>query len=136
MSTVPPVLLTPRVGRVSHWKRNLFIIAGVALVIIVSGGFWFFRKHDPPVIVQTDKVARRNLTEIVVANGKIQPVTEVTISPEVSGEIIELPVKEGQQVTNGQFLIKINPDIYIAALNSANANYEAALASAASGVLK
>jgi HlyD family secretion protein len=130
MNAVPPVLQPSRVGRVSHWKRNLFIIVGVALVVMVSGAIWFFRKHDPPVIVQTDKVARRNLTEIVVANGKIQPVTEVTISPEVSGEIIELPVKEGQQVKKGQLLLKINPDIYLAALNQAKAGYESALATA------
>ena len=130
MSAVPPVLPTPGVRRKSHWMRNLFIIAGVALVVIVSAGIWLFRKHDPPVIVQTDKVAQRNLTEIVVANGKIQPVTEVTISPEVSGEIIELPVKEGQAVKKGQLLLKINPDIYLAALNQAKAGYEAALATA------
>jgi HlyD family secretion protein len=80
--------------------------------------------------VQTDKVARRNLTEIVVANGKIQPVVEVTISPEVSGEIIELPVKEGQSVKKGQLLLKINPDIYLAALNQAKASYASALATA------
>ena len=130
MSTVPPVLLTPRVGRKSHWKRNLIIILGVGLAAIVPGAIWLFRTHDPPVIVQTDKVARRNLTEIVVANGKIQPVVEVTISPEVSGEIIELPVKEGQQVKKGQLLLKINPDIYLAALNQAKAGYESALATA------
>src|SRR5215469_6049740 len=130
MSTVPPVLPAPRVGRKSHWKRNLFIILGAGLVIIIPGAIWFFRKHDPPVIVQTEKVAPRDLTEIVVANGKIQPVVEVTISPEVSGEIIELPVKEGQQVKKGQLLLKINPDIYLAALNQAKAGYESALATA------
>ncbi|HTR40748.1 MAG TPA: efflux RND transporter periplasmic adaptor subunit [Pseudomonadales bacterium] len=130
MSTVPPVLQTPPVRKKSHWKRNLFIALGVVLLLIVAGAFLVFRKHDPIVIVQTDKVAKRNLTEIVVSNGKIQPVKEVTISPEVSGEIIELPVKEGQQVKKGQLLLKINPDIYIAALNQAKAGYESALATA------
>jgi HlyD family secretion protein len=129
MTAVPPVLQSPGV-RKSHWKRNLFIILGAGLLLIVVGAFWVFRKHDPVVMVQTDKVARRNLTEIVVANGKIQPVLEVTISPEVSGEIIELPVKEGQQVKKGQLLLKINPDIYIAAVNQSKAGYEAALATA------
>jgi HlyD family secretion protein len=130
MNAVPPVLPTPRVGKKSHRKRNLFIILGAVLLLVAAGAFWFFRKHDPVVMVQTDKVARRNLTEIVVANGKIQPVLEVTISPEVSGEIIELPVKEGQQVKKGQLLLKINPDIYTAALNQAKAGYESALATA------
>lgn len=101
-------------------------------MLMAIGGFWFFHKHDPPVIVQTEKVARRNLTEIVVANGKIQPVVEVTISPEVSGEIIDLPVKEGQRVKKGDLLVKINPDIYIAALNQAQATYASSLAAAAS----
>ncbi len=129
MTAVPPVLPSPGV-RKSHWKRNLFIILGAALLLIVVAAFWLFGKHDPVVMVQTDKVARRNLTEIVVANGKIQPVLEVTISPEVSGEIIELPVKEGQPVKKGQLLLKINPDIYTAAVNQSKASYEAALATA------
>ena len=67
-----------------------------------------------------------------MANGKIQPVVQVTISPEVSGEIIELPVKEGQQVKKGDLLVKINPDIYIAAVNQAKAGYESSLAAKAS----
>jgi HlyD family secretion protein len=80
-------------------------------------------------MVQTEKVARRNITEIVVASGKIQPVVEVHISPEVSGEITALPVKEGQLVKKGDLLVKINPDVYIAALNQARAGYESSLAS-------
>ena len=131
MNAVPPVLPPPGAGRVSHWKRNTIIIAGLALALVVAGAF-YFRKHDPPVVVQTDKVARRNLTEIVVANGKIQPVVQVTISPEVSGEIIELPVHEGQHVKKGDLLVKINPDIYLAALNQAKASYESSMATAAS----
>ncbi len=131
MNAVPPVLPPPGARKVSHWKRNTIIIAGVALALIVVGAS-YFHKHDPPIIVQTDKVARRNLTEIVVANGKIQPVVQVTISPEVSGEIIDLPVHEGQLVKKGDLLVKINPDVYIAALNQAKASYESSLASAAS----
>ena len=60
-----------------------------------------FKKRDVVVTVQTEKVTRRNLTEIVMANGKIQPVLQVKISAEVSGEIIDLPVKEGQKVNKG-----------------------------------
>lgn len=79
--------------------------------------------------VQTEKVTRRNITEIVVANGKIQPVLQVVINPEVSGEIIELPVKEGQNVKKGDLLVRIKPDNYRAIRNSAEANYRSALAS-------
>lgn len=99
---------------------------------MVVGAFLIFGKRTPPVIIQSEKVALRNLTEIVVANGKIQPVLQVTISPEVSGEIIDLPVKEGQHVKKGDLLVKINPDIYLAALNQAKAGYESALASESS----
>ena len=57
-------------------------------------------------MVLVEKSTRRNLTELVVANGKIQPVVQVVINPEVSGEIIELPVKEGQHVKKGDLLLK------------------------------
>ena len=78
-------------------RRNSLIIA--ALLLLAAGGwagFHFFHKSDDTITVQVEKVTRRDLTETVVANGKIQPVTQVMISPEVAGEIIELPVKEGQ----------------------------------------
>ncbi len=82
-----------------------------------------------PVTVQTEQVGRRNITEMVVANGKIQPVIQVVINPEVSGEIVELPVKEGQRVEKGDLLVKIKPDNYKAARNSSEANYLSSLAS-------
>jgi HlyD family secretion protein len=64
----------------------------------------------------------------VVANGKIQPVLQVKISPEVSGEIIDLPVKEGQSIKKGDLIVKIKPDFYIAQLHQCEAGYESALA--------
>jgi len=76
--------------------------------------------------VQTDNVARRSLTELVIANGRIQPVLQVKISPEVSGEIIELPVKEGQAVKKGDLLLRIKPDFYLASRRSAEASFRAA----------
>src|SRR5215472_9769030 len=111
-------------------KTIVFSIIGLVLVVLTAGAF--FKKREVIVTVQTEQVARRNLTEIVVANGKIQPVVQVTISPEVSGEIIDLPVKEGQRVKKGDLLVKINPDVYIAALDQAKAGYEAAVATEAS----
>src|SRR6266705_4008974 len=91
--------------------------------------FVIFRKREAPSKVQTERVARRNLTELVVANGKIQPVLQVVINPEVSGEITELPVKEGQCVKKGDLLVKIKPDNYVASRNSAEANYKYSVAS-------
>ncbi|MEO6181953.1 MAG: efflux RND transporter periplasmic adaptor subunit, partial [Verrucomicrobiota bacterium] len=89
----------------------------------------FFRKKNVPITIQKEKVALRNLTELVVANGKVQPVVQVKISPEVSGEIIELPIKEGQRVNKGDLLVKIKPDNYIASKNSSEANYQYSLTS-------
>lgn len=132
MNTIPPVLQSPGASKISRRNRKIFIFLAVLAVLAVLAAFFIFRRREPPITVQTEKVARRNLTEIVVANGKIQPVLQVSISPEVSGEIIELPVKEGQQVKKGDLLVKINPDIYIAALNQAKAGYESALASESS----
>jgi HlyD family secretion protein len=102
------------------------VVLGIAIVAVLMATW---KGKVPPIAVQTVKVARRDITEIVVASGKIQPVVEVHISPEVSGEIIELPVKEGQVVTNGELLLKINPDLTLAALNQAKAGYESSLAS-------
>lgn len=131
MNAVPP-LLQPPPRRASHWKRNLIVILAVLIPFIGFGAYLIFHKRNPPVTVQTEKAALRNLTQIVVANGKIEPVVQVTISPEVSGEIIDLPVKEGQHVKKGDLLVKINPDIYIAAVNQAKASYASSLASEAS----
>jgi HlyD family secretion protein len=106
----------------------------VIIILLLAGGggsvwYFFIRKKEPIVTVQTEKVTRRNITEIVVANGKIQPVLQVMINPEVSGEIIELPVKEGQTVKKGDLLVRIKPDNYRAIRNSSEANYRSALAS-------
>ncbi|MGH7976643.1 MAG: efflux RND transporter periplasmic adaptor subunit [Limisphaerales bacterium] len=107
-------------------KTIIFSLIGVVLVGLTLVAV--FKKKEPVITVQTEKVTRRNITETVVASGKIQPVTEVHISPEVSGEIIELDVKEGQHVKKGDLLLKINPDVYIAALNQAKAGYESSIA--------
>ncbi|MFM7726497.1 MAG: HlyD family secretion protein, partial [Flavobacteriales bacterium] len=71
--------------------------------------------------VTTEKSTYRNITETVSASGKIQPESEVKIQSEVSGQIVELPVKEGDLVQKGQLLVKINPDLYTSAYNRAEA---------------
>jgi HlyD family secretion protein len=108
-------------------KTLIFALIGLALVALTVGAF--VRKREVVITVQTEKVAKRNLTEIVVANGKIQPVLQVKISPEVSGEIIDLPVKEGQSVKKGDLILKIKPDFYLANRNQADASYKSSLAS-------
>jgi HlyD family secretion protein len=112
----------------SKKRRKAWVFSGIALAIVAFSGVAMFKKRDVIIAVQTEKVTRRNLTEIVNANGKIQPVVQVKISPEVSGEIIELPVKEGQQVKKGELLVKIKPDFYVAARNQAEAGYKSSVA--------
>lgn len=85
---------------------------------------------DEGIEVSIEETSFRDITESVSASGKIQPEVEVKIQSEVSGLIIELPVKEGDEVQKGQVLVKINPDVYTAALSRA----EAALNSAKSNL--
>lgn len=114
-------------------KKFIFIaIFGVAVLGAVM--YWALRSKDPAVTVQTEKVARHTITETVIANGKIYPVMQVHISPEVSGEITNLPVKEGQYVHKGDLLLQINQDVYVAGLNQANAGYESAIAAKTTAV--
>ncbi|HTS16621.1 MAG TPA: efflux RND transporter periplasmic adaptor subunit [Verrucomicrobiae bacterium] len=113
---------------ISRKRRKLILLA--LAVLIVAGLVWagFFRKKEPVITVQTENVKRRDLTEVVVANGKIQPVVQVKISPEVSGEIIDLPFKEGHSVKKGDLIVRIRPDDYIASRDQADAGYKAVLA--------
>lgn len=121
----PPIIAAvpkkSKKGRVA-----LFIVIGMAVLLVLGAAT--LRGRKPPINVQTEKVTRRNITEIVVANGKIQPVVQVGISPEVAGEIIALPVKEGDRVKKGDLLVQIKPDNYRATRDSANAAYQSALA--------
>jgi len=115
----------------SKTGRKILVFSILVLGVGALATVAILKKREVVITVQTEKVARRNLTEVVVANGKIQPVVQVKISPEVSGEIIELPVKEGQQVAKGQLIVKIKPDFYIANRNQAEAAYKSSLASRA-----
>jgi len=112
----------------SKTRRKVLVFSGIGVVLIGLTLLAIFRKREAVFTVQTEKVSRRGITELVVANGKIQPVLQVVINPEVSGEIVELPVKEGQDVKKGDLLVKIKPDNYIASRNSAKASYQSSLA--------
>src|SRR5258706_14313213 len=112
-------------------KTLVFALIGIVLAGLTVGAI--FKKREVVITVQTEKVVRKNLTEIVVANGKVQPVLQVKISPEVSGEIIELPVKEGQLIKKGDLLVKIKPDFYIAQRGQSEAAYKSSLAGLSTG---
>ncbi|MSU35411.1 MAG: efflux RND transporter periplasmic adaptor subunit [Pedosphaera sp.] len=99
-------------------QSQLLLLFSLPAILLFGPGCW----RQPPTVVQTEKVARRNVTERVTATGKVQPFLQVKISPEVAGEIIELPVKEGQPVAKGALLVRIKRDFYEASRNSAEAN--------------
>jgi len=102
----------------SKKKIIIFSIIG-GLLIIVALLVILGSKKEPVYTIQTEKVARRTITQAVTATGKIYPEVQVIITPEVSGEITELPMKEGTKVGKGELLLKIKPDIYFAVRDQA-----------------
>src|ERR1700747_3060570 len=117
----------PKVARKRRSTRKRQIIIGavgfLVLWLIVS---ILLSKREKPIPVTTEKAVRKTILQTVSATGKIQPETEVKISPEVAGEIIELPVEDGKTVRKGDLLVKIKPDSYKALLEE----QEAAISSA------
>jgi HlyD family secretion protein len=108
--------------------KILIIVVVVLLVFAIIGkkAGWFGKALTVKVAVEYAE--KRHITETITANGKIQPEKEVKITPDVSGEIVELSLKEGDHVEKGQLLLRIKPDIYIsqrdrslAAISSARA---------------
>lgn len=108
-------------------KRTKYII-GIAAIIVVGIIIKKWTGKDPSILVSVEKVSTRTIVETVSANGKVQPETEVKISPDVSGEVVELHVKEGMEVKKGDLLASINPDIYESALARMTASVNAAKA--------
>jgi len=113
----------------SKKRRKVLVFSIIAVVLIGLTVLVILKRREVVITIQAEKIARRNLTELVMANGRIQPVLQVKISAEVSGEIIDLPVKEGQKVNKGDLLVKIKPDFYIAALNQTTASFKSSEAS-------
>src|SRR5690606_24032572 len=109
-------------------NKKVLIISSITVVVLlvflIAGkkAGWF--GDEDAKEVETQKLVRIDITEKVSATGKIQPEIEVKLSSEVSGEIIELPVVEGQQVKKGDLLVKINPDIYQSNLNRSQATLQ------------
>ena len=101
-------------------KKKIFLILGCVVVLLVIAASLFGGERELPE-VKTTTTSIRSITERVSASGKIQPVLEVNISAEVSGQLIDLPVVEGDKVNEGDLLAQINPDVYIAARNRAQA---------------
>ncbi len=117
-------------GQKKKSKKKLYIFGGLGLLVVilviiafVSGG------KDDIVAVQTEKVVKRTITQSVTATGTLDPEFKVTITPEVAGEIVALPVKEGQYVHKGDLLVKIKQDAYLAQVEQSEASLASAKAS-------
>lgn len=112
-------------------RRTLYIIIAVAVVVLLGVGAGVAAKNkDKATAVTTDKAVVKTITQTVNATGKVQPETEVKIAPEVSGEVIALPLREGAAVKKGDLLVSIKPDNYKYQLDQREAALAAARASA------
>ena len=124
VSTPAPAPLTAKQRRARRKKQIIFASIGVVVLWIAVSIIW--SKREKPIPVTTEKAIRKTIMQTVSATGKVQPETEVKISPEVAGEIIELPVEDGKAVMKGDLLVKVKPDSYKALLEQ----QEAAISSA------
>ncbi len=110
----------------SATRRIIFLVVGLVVLLAVAAGIGratgFLGKKDKGTEVEAVKADIRSITQVVTASGKVQPESEVKISPDVSGEIIELPVKEGDWVKKGTLLARIQTDFYEAQVEQARAN--------------
>lgn len=109
-------------GKAKKSKKKLIIFGGlgvllvIVILLVVLGG-----NKEEIISVQTEKVEKRTITQVVSATGKINPEFQVKITAEATGEIVSLLVREGDNVRRGQLLLRIKPDIYEAQKNSAEA---------------
>jgi len=112
----------PKTAKKQRARRKRQIIIGVVgflvLWLIVS---IVLSKREKPIPVTTEKAVRKTILQTVSATGKVQPETEVKISPEVAGEIIDLPVADGMGIKKGDLLVRIKPDSYKALLEQQEA---------------
>jgi HlyD family secretion protein len=120
---VAPSSITKR--KRPQWRRPELL---AVLAVIVGVGAYLVERGPAPIAITAEKATVRDITQLVSATGKIKPEVEVKISPEVAGEIIEMPVIVGQPVKKGDLLIKIKPNNYIARVKQAEASLSAAQA--------
>lgn len=106
--------------------KKLLKVAGILIVLLVVAGviansMGWMDTGEKEITVETAEAELRTITQIVSASGRIQPETEVIIRPDVSGEIIELNVREGDFIREGDLLLRIKPDIYQARIDELRA---------------
>lgn len=108
-------------------NRLLWILLG-AVAILVGVAYTVGSKRDTGEKVTAQKIEKRTIVETVSASGKVFPETEVKISSDVSGEIVELYVEEGDSVVQGQVLLRVDPDSYESAVERGSASVSTARA--------
>lgn len=104
-------------------KKKIWIISGIlVIVVLIIIAVAVKNKGKDEIKVTVEKVEKRTIIQTVSANGKIQPEKDIKISPYISGEVVELLVKEGDEVKAGDLLAKIDPEIYVSAFDQSNAS--------------
>ena len=129
MNPALPVSKLAAAGSPPPKKSNLkwFLLAGIVLLIGLGVRAYLKKKTDgQTVIVTTEKAITKTIMQIVSATGKVQPEVEVKIAPEVSGEVVKLPFREGAVVKKGDLLLSIKPDVYQAQVEQQQASLVAA----------
>ena len=121
--------VTPETGKKRRSRRKRYIIFGSICLVLPLIIVWAVAsRREKPIPVITEKAVRKTILQTVSATGKVQPETEVKISPEVAGGIIELPVTDGMRIKKGELLVKVKPDSYKALLEQQEAAISAAKA--------
>jgi len=120
--------MTNAARKKSKKKIIIFGSIGLLLLLLIIIAFVGGSKEEI-ILVQTEKIEKRNITQTVTATGTIDPEFKVIITPEVTGEIISLPVKEGDNVKKGELLIRIKGDQYLAQKDRLEANLKSSEAS-------
>ena len=103
-------------------KRTLIIVISAVVVVVILAAAGASRNKEAGIPVTTEKAIVKTITHLVTATGKVQPEVEVKISPEVSGEITELPILEGASVKKGALIVRIKPDLYQAGVEQQEAD--------------
>jgi len=99
-------------GSKSKKRKKLFLIIGIVLLFLIIIAVFLSGRKEKLIEVQTEKITKRSITQIVTATGKIQAEKKVNIGAEVSGEILALPFKEGEEVRKGELVVRIKPDAF------------------------
>src|SRR5437763_5888183 len=109
-STPAPAPLTAKQRRARRKKQIIYSSIGLVVLCIVASTIW--SKRDKPIPVTTEKAIRKTIVQTVSATGKVQPETEVKISPEVAGEINEMTVEDAKEIKKADLQVRSKPNSY------------------------